>query len=148
MMQAQISDINREQENVIEEFSHFTDWTDKYEYLIDLGKALPPLDAKYKNELHAISGCQSKVWLHAEVKDDRLYLNADSDAAITKGIIALLIRIFSGKKVEEIASADLYFIEAIVLQSHLSPTRSNGLKSMIQHIRSYAHHLPGHRTDA
>ncbi len=137
-----VSDIQRVQDEIVEEFSLFSDWTEKYEYLIDLGKALPPLDVRYKNDLHAVKGCQSKVWLHAEVKDGKLYLNADSDAAITKGIIALLIRVYSGQKIVEISQANLFFIDAIGLQSHLSPTRSNGLKSMIQHIRSYAHHLP------
>jgi len=143
-MNTQVSGISKEQEQVIEEFSQFTDWSDKYEYLIDLGKALPPLPEKYKTDFYAIKGCQSKVWLHAEVKDGRLFLNADSDAFITKGIIALLIRVLSGQKVDEIATSDLFFIDAIGLKSHLSPTRSNGLKSMIQHIKSYARHIPDH----
>ncbi len=146
-MLTQVSDIQRVQDEVVEEFSHFSDWTEKYEYLIDLGKALPPLPEQYKNDLHSVKGCQSKVWLHADVKDGKLYLNADSDAAITKGIIALLIRVYSGQKTEEISQANLFFIDAIGLQSHLSPTRSNGLKSMIQHIRSYAHHLPAQKSD-
>jgi len=141
-MDTQVSDIIKGQEQVIEEFSQFTDWTDKYEYLIDLGKALPPLPEKYKTDFYAIKGCQSKVWLHAEVKHGRLYMNADSDAFITKGIIALLIRILSGQKVEDVAASDLFFIEEIGLKSHLSPGRSNGLKSMIQHIKSYARHVP------
>lgn len=145
-MQAQVSDMVRRQEAIIDEFSHFAEWSDKYEYLIDLGRSLPRLDEKYKNELHEVRGCQSKVWLHAEVKNGRLYLEADSDAAITKGIVALLIRIYDGQKVEDIASEKLFFIDAIGLQSHLSPTRSNGLKSMIQHIRSYAHHGQGTKT--
>lgn len=147
-MDAQISGISKEQEQVIEEFSQFTDWTDKYEYLIDIGKALPPLPEKYKTDFYTIKGCQSKVWLHAEVKNGRLYLNADSDAFITKGIIALLIRVLSGQKVEEIAISDLFFIDEIGLKSHLSPTRSNGLKSMIQHIRSYARYVPEPSSDA
>ena len=140
------SDIDREQDKVIEDFSQFTDWSDKYEYLIDLGKELPPLDPRYKTELHLVKGCQSKVWVHAEVKDNRVFLQADSDAVITKGIIALLIRVLSGQKAEDVASAELYFIDAIGLQSHLSPTRSNGLKSMIQLIRSYARHVPVEKT--
>lgn len=144
MMQTQVSGISKEQEHVIEEFSQFTDWTDKYEYLIDLGKALPPLQEKYKTDLFAIKGCQSKVWLHAEVKEGRIYLNADSDAFITKGIIALLIRVLSGQKVEDVANAELFFIDEIGLKSHLSPTRSNGLKSMVQQIKSYARHIPEH----
>ena len=140
-MATHVSDIKQEQETIIEEFSHFSDWSDKYEYLIDLGKELPPLDTRYKNELHTVKGCQSKVWVHADIRDGKLYLQADSDTVITKGIIALLIRVLSGQKTEDVAAADLYFIDAIGLKSHLSPTRSNGLKSMIQHIKSYAHHI-------
>jgi len=141
-MQTQVSGISMKQDQVIEEFSQFTDWTDKYEYLIDLGKALPPLPEKYKTDLFAIKGCQSKVWLHAEVKDGKLYLEADSDAFITKGIIALLIRVLSDQSIDDVANVDLYFIETIGLKSHLSPTRSNGLKSMVQQIKSYARHIP------
>ena len=141
-MDTQVSGIVKEQEQVIEEFAQFTDWTDKYEYLIDLGKALPPFSEKYKTDAFTIKGCQSKVWLYADVKNGRLFLNADSDAFITKGIIALLIRVLSGQKLEDIASADLFFIDAIGLKSHLSPTRSNGLKNMIQHIKSLAQHHP------
>lgn len=141
-MATQVSSVAQEQEQVIEEFAQFTDWSDKYEYLIDLGKELAPLDPKYKTDLYAVKGCQSKVWVHAEVKEGRIYLQADSDAVITKGIIALLIRVLSGQKVEDVAAAELYFIDAIGLKSHLSPTRSNGLKSMIQHIKSYARLTP------
>jgi cysteine desulfuration protein SufE len=141
-MQTTATTIGIEQERVIEEFSQFIDWADKYEYLIDIGKALPPIDPKYKTDIHLVKGCQSSVWLHADIREEKMYLFADSDTAITKGIIALLIRILDGKKVGEIEEADLYFIEAIGLKSHLSPTRSNGLKSMIQHIKSYAKHLP------
>lgn len=147
-MATQVSSVALEQEQVIEEFSQFTDWSDKYEYLIDLGKELAPLDPKYKTDLYAVKGCQSKVWVHAEVKDGRIYLQADSDAVITKGIIALLIRVLSGQKVEEVAGAELYFIDAIGLKSHLSPTRSNGLKSMIQHIKSYARYTPANVPDS
>lgn len=141
-MDTRATQINTEQDNVIEEFSQFTDWADRYEYLIDLGKALSPLDEKYKTEFHLVKGCQSKVWLHAEVQEDRLFLTADSDTVITKGIIALLIRVLGGQKLADIEGADLYFIDAIGLKSHLSPTRSNGLSSMIQLIKSYARHLP------
>jgi cysteine desulfuration protein SufE len=141
-MEIQPLSIRAEQDKVIEEFSQFTDWADRYEYLIDLGKALPPLDEKYKTDFHLVKGCQSRVWLHAEVKNGRLYLFADSDTVITKGIIALLIRVLNGQKLTEIENADLYFIAAIGLKSHLSPTRSNGLSSMVQHIKSYARHLP------
>jgi cysteine desulfuration protein SufE len=139
-MATQLSPILIEQDRVIEEFSELTEWSDKYEYLIDLGKELAPLNPAYKTDLHAVKGCQSKVWVHADIRDGRIYLQADSDAIITKGIIALLIRVLSGQKVEDVANADLYFIDAIGLKSHLSPTRSNGLKSMIQHIKSYARH--------
>ena len=142
-MQTAHSSIELEQEKVIEEFSQFTDWSDKYEYLIDLGKALPALDEKYKTEFHLVKGCQSKVWLHAYVKENKLYLVADSDTVITKGIIALLIRVLNGQDILDIEKADLTFIEAIGLKSHLSPTRSNGLISMIQHIKSYARNLAG-----
>lgn len=135
------STIDLEQEKVIEEFSQFTDWSDKYEYLIDLGKALPALDEKYKTEFHLVKGCQSKVWLQASVKNGKLYLEADSDTVITKGIIALLIRVLNGQEIHDIEKADLTFIDAIGLKSHLSPTRSNGLISMIQHIKSYARNL-------
>lgn len=141
-MQTRLSDINLAQDSVIEEFTQLPEWSDKYEYLIDLGKTLPPLDEKYKTDLHLVKGCQSKVWLQAEIRDDRMYLSADSDTVITKGIIALLIRVLSSHKLEEINSAELYFMDAIGLKSHLSPTRSNGLKSMIQLIKSYARHLP------
>jgi len=146
-MQDPLSTISSEQEKVIEEFSHFTDWSDKYEYLIDLGKALPPLDEKYKTEFHLVKGCQSKVWLHADVINDRMYLFADSDTVITKGIIALLIRVLDGQRLADIENAELSFIEAIGLNAHLSPTRSNGLTSMIRHIKSYARHLPDAHAD-
>lgn len=141
-MVTQASAIEKEQDIIIDEFSNFTDWSDKYEYLIDLGKALPPLNEKYKTEAHLVKGCQSKVWLHAEIREDRVFLFADSDTVITKGIIALLIRVLNGQKGIEIEKADLHFIEAIGLKSHLSPTRSNGLISMINHIKSYARILP------
>jgi cysteine desulfuration protein SufE len=141
-MNAGVSSIISEQDQIIEDFSQFSDWSDKYEYLIDLGKALPPLDDAFKTDAYLVKGCQSKVWLQAEVQHDRLMLNADSDTVITKGIIALLIRVLSGQRLREIENADLYFIDKIGLKSHLSPTRSNGLISMIQHIKSYAKHLP------
>lgn len=141
-MDTRATQINAQQDSVIDEFSQFTDWSDRYEYLIDLGKALPPLDEKYKTDFHLVKGCQSKVWLHAEVKDDTLILSADSDTVITKGIIALLIRVLGQQKLAAIEDAELYFIDAIGLKSHLSPTRSNGLSSMIQLIKSYARHLP------
>jgi len=147
-MSTSVSAIGQQQEEVIDEFSQFTDWSDKYEYLIDLGRELPPLDAKFRTELHEVKGCQSKVWVHADIVDGRMYIQADSNAAITKGIIALLIRVLSGQKIEDVANSDLYFIDAIGLKSHLSPTRSNGLKSMIQLIKSYARRSPAQITDA
>ena len=130
--------INEAQDEVIEEFSDLTDWMDKYQLLIDLGNELEPLDAKYKTDDNLIDGCQSRVWLHADMKDGLLCFTAESDALIVKGIIALLIRVLSGHTPEEIASADLYFIESIGLKDHLSPTRSNGLLAMLRQIKIYA----------
>ena len=130
--------INEAQDEVIEEFSDLTDWMDKYQLLIDLGNELEPLDAKYKTDDNLIDGCQSRVWLHADMKDGLIVFTADSDALIVKGIIALLIRVLSGHTPEEIASADLYFIERIGLKDHLSPTRSNGLLAMLRQIKIYA----------
>ncbi|MDR0186297.1 SufE family protein [Prevotella brunnea] len=130
--------INELQDEVIEEFSEFTDWMDKYQMLIDLGNELKPLGTQYKNEQNLIDGCQSRVWLQCDKVDDKLVFTADSDALITKGIIALLIRVISGHTPKEIMDADLYFIEKIGLRQHLSPTRSNGLLSMVKQIKSYA----------
>ena len=130
--------INEAQDEVIEEFSDLTDWMDKYQLLIDLGNELEPLDAKYKTDDNLIDGCQSRVWLHADMKDGLIVFTADSDALIVKGIIALLIRVLSGHTPDEIASADLYFIDRIGLKDHLSPTRSNGLLAMLKQIKIYA----------
>ncbi len=130
--------INEAQDEVIEEFADFTDWMDKYQMLIDLGNELKPLDDKYKTEDNLIDGCQSRVWLQADMKDGLLYFTAESDALIVKGIIALLIRVLSGHTPQEILDADLYFIDRIGLKDHLSPTRSNGLLAMIKQIRVYA----------
>ncbi|MFC2385179.1 MAG: SufE family protein [Hoylesella saccharolytica] len=130
--------INELQEEVIEEFSAFDDWMDKYQMLIDLGNELSPLDEKYKVENNLIEGCQSRVWLQCDLVDGLLVFTADSDALITKGIIALLIRVLSGHSPKEIAEADLHFIDAIGLKDHLSPTRSNGLLSMVKQIKAYA----------
>ena len=130
--------INEAQDAVIGEFEDFTDWMDKYQMLIDLGNTLPPLDAKYKVESNLIEGCQSRVWLQCDLVDGRLVFSADSDALITKGIIALLIRVISNHTPEEIAHTDLHFIDAIGLKDHLSPTRSNGLLSMVKQIKAYA----------
>ena len=130
--------INEQQDEVIEEFEGFSDWMDKYQMLIDLGNDLEPLDAKYKTEQNLIDGCQSRVWLQADYVDGQIVFTADSDALITKGIIALLIQVLSGHTPSEIANTDLYFIDRIGLKEHLSPTRSNGLLSMVKQIRMYA----------
>lgn len=130
--------INEAQDEVVEEFSSFDDWMDKYQMLIDLGNELEPLDAKYKTESNLIDGCQSRVWLQADYKDGLISFTADSDALIVKGIIALLIQVLSGHTPKEILGADLYFIDRIGLKDHLSPTRSNGLLAMVKQIRMYA----------
>ena len=129
--------INKIQDEVISEFEFFDDWMERYEYLIELGKTLPLIAEEYKTDDHIIKGCQSQVWLHADVKGDIIDFTADSDAVITKGIIALLIRVLSGQKAEEIAKTDLYFIDSIGLRDHLSPTRSNGLLSMVKQMKFY-----------
>lgn len=126
------------QDNIIEEFALFNDWMDKYNYLIELSKELPQIDPKLKNNDHIISGCQSKVWLNAELKNGKVVFTADSDAIITKGIIALLIRVLSNRTPEEIMNADLYFIDQIGLRENLSPTRSNGLLAMVKQMKLYA----------
>jgi cysteine desulfuration protein SufE len=130
--------INELQDEVIAEFNDFDDWMDRYQLLIDLGNDQKPLEEPYKTEQNLIEGCQSRVWLHAEEHDGKLIFKAESDALIVKGIIALLLRILSGHTPGEILAADLYFIERIGLREHLSPTRSNGLLSMIKQIRAYA----------
>ena len=126
------------QDEIIDEFSMFDDWDERYQYVIDLGKSLPLIDEKYKDDDHIVKGCQSKVWLHADQKEGRIVFTADSDAIITKGIIAILVRVFSGQKPADILSADMGFIDAIGLKEHLSPTRANGLVSMIKQIKMYA----------
>ena len=126
------------QEELIEEFAMFDDWMQRYEYMIDLGKSLPLIDKQHKTEDRVIKGCQSKVWLDAELKGDKIVFSADSDAIITKGIIAILIRVFSNQKPADILEADMDFIDAIGLKEHLSPTRANGLVSMIKNIKMYA----------
>lgn len=130
--------INEAQDQVIEEFSDFDDWMDKYQLLIDLGNEQAPIDEKYKTEQNLIEGCQSRVWLQADMIDGKIVFQAESDALITKGIIALLIKVLSGHTPDEILNTDLYFVEKIGLKEHLSPTRSNGLLSMIKQIRMYA----------
>lgn len=123
---------------IIEEFENFEDWTDKYDYLIEIGKSLPIIDEQYKIDNHLISGCQSKVWLHASYIDGIVVFKADSDAIITKGIVGLLIRVLSNQTTDEIINAKLEFIDKIGLKEHLSPTRSNGLLSMIKQMKLYA----------
>lgn len=130
--------INEIQDEIIEEFAEFTEWMDKYQMLIDLGNDLDALAPAYKNDQNLIDGCQSRVWLQCDIKDGKLVFTADSDALITKGIIALLIRVVSGHTPKEILDTDLYFIERIGLHQHLSPTRSNGLLSMVKKIKAYA----------
>jgi cysteine desulfuration protein SufE len=130
--------INEVQDSIIDEFSLFDDWMDKYNLLIDLGKELPVIDPKFKVKDFLIEGCQSKVWLHPEYNGSVISFTADSDAIITRGIVALLIKVLSNRTPEEIISADLYFIEKIGLRQNLSPTRSNGLLSMVRQIKLYA----------
>ncbi len=126
------------QEEIVEEFSLFDDWMQRYEYMIELGKSLPKIEEQYKTDDHLIKGCQSKVWVHAELVDGRLVFTADSDAIITKGIIAILIRAFSNQKPADIIAAKTDFIDQIGLKEHLSPTRANGLVSMIRQLKLYA----------
>ena len=126
------------QTEIVEEFEMFDDWMQKYEYLIDLGKELAPIEEQYKTEDNLIKGCQSRVWLHAEKQDGKIIYTADSDAIMTKGIIAILIRVLSGQQAAEIISADLSFIDTIGLKEQLSATRANGLVSMIKKIKLYA----------
>ena len=130
--------INEIQDEIIEEFSGFDDWMDKYQLLIDLGNEQEALDEKYKVESNLIDGCQSRVWLQADYVDGKITFTAESDALIVKGIVALLIRVLSGHTPQEILDADLYFIEQIGLKEHLSPTRSNGLLAMVKQMRVYA----------
>ncbi len=130
--------INEIQDAIIDEFSVFDDWLDKYDYLIELSRELPPIDEKHRNDQYVIKGCQSRVWVDAELRDGRIYYTADSDAIITKGIIALLIRVLNGQTPDDILSADLYFIDRIGLKENLSPTRANGLLAMIKQMRLYA----------
>lgn len=131
-------EITKIQQEIIEEFSFFDNWEDKYSYIIDLGKNIPLISDEFKTDQYLIEGCQSRVWLYAEHKNDRVYFYADSDAIITKGIIAVLIRAFSGQSAEDILSSEVSFIDRIGLKEHLSPTRANGLVSMISQMKLYA----------
>jgi len=126
------------QEEIIDEFSMFEDWMERYEYIIELGKSIPLIDTTFKTDDNLIVGCQSKVWLHSEIKDGEINFTADSDAILTKGIVAILLRVFNHQKPIDILGADLYFIDEIGLKEHLSPTRANGLVSMIKQIKLYA----------
>ena len=133
-----MSSIKEIQEEIIEEFAMYEDWMQRYEYMIELGKSLPLIDEKYKTDDNLIKGCQSKVWVHAEMEDEKLLFTADSDAIITKGIIAILVRAFSNQHPKDIIDADTGFIDEIGLKEHLSPTRANGLVSMIKQLKMYA----------
>ena len=130
--------ISEAQKEIIQEFSMFDDWMQRYEYMIELGKSLPLIDLQYKNEDYIIKGCQSKVWVHAYLEENKLVFTADSDAIITKGIIAILIRVFSHQHPDAILEANTDFIDKIGLKEHLSPTRANGLVSMIKQLKMYA----------
>ena len=130
--------IDEIQDEIIDEFSVFDDWMDKYALLIDLGNSLPPIEEKYKTNENLIEGCQSRVWLQADYRDGRIWFEAESDAIIVKGIVSLLVRVLSGRTPDEILNADLYLIDRIGLTEHLSPTRSNGLVAMVKQMRMYA----------
>jgi cysteine desulfuration protein SufE len=130
--------IREKEEQIIAEFSMFDDWMDKYNYLIEMGRSLPVIDEKYRTDQYLISGCQSQVWLYAEYIDGKVQYSADSDAIITKGIVNLLIRVISDETPEDILDADMEFINTIGLREHLSPTRSNGLTSMVKQMKLYA----------
>jgi len=131
-------DIKQIQESIIEEFSAFDDWMDKYSYLIELGNDLDGFDEQYRTQQHLIEGCQSKVWLHASLENGKVIFTGDSDAIIVKGIVALLIRVWNDQTPQDILDSDLYFVDQIGLKDHLSPTRSNGLVSMVKQMRLYA----------
>ncbi len=130
--------INEIQDSLIEEFGLFEDWTDKYEYLIDLGKKLPTLSGAFKTEDNVIKGCQSKVWLHASFQDGKVVYEADSEAVIVKGLISMLIRVLSNQTPEDILKTELYFIDEIGMSQHLAQTRSNGLLAMVKQMKNYA----------
>lgn len=130
--------INEKQEEIIEEFSQFDDWMDRYSLLIEIGNSLPTLNEKYKVPQNLIEGCQSRVWLNAELVDGKVIFEGESDAILVKGLVAMLIQVLSGHTPDEILNADLYFIEKIGLREHLSPTRSNGLLAMIKQMKMYA----------
>ncbi|MDR2282369.1 MAG: SufE family protein [Sphingobacterium sp.] len=130
--------INEIQDELIEDFAFYGDWMEKYEYIIQLGKELPLIDEEHKQEQYIIKGCQSKVWLYPELNEGKLYFSADSDAVITKGLVSLMVKVLSGHSPKEILDTDLYFIDQIGLKEHLSPTRANGLLSMVKQMKLYA----------
>jgi len=130
--------INEIQDELIEDFYFYQDWMEKYEYIIQLGKELPLINEEYKTDNYIIKGCQSKVWLYPELKDGEVHFTADSDAVITKGLVSLMVKVLSGHTPQEIAQANLYFIDEIGLKEHLSPTRANGLLSMVKQMKLYA----------
>ncbi len=123
------------EQDIVEEFSLFDNWEDKYEYIIDMGKKLPPLNEAYRTEENKIKGCQSQVWMHSELKDGKVYYEADSDAMIVKGLVSMLVRVFSGQKPEDIVNAPVKFIDDIGMTSHLAQTRSNGLRAMLKQMK-------------
>lgn len=131
-------DIDKVQDEIIEEFQAFDDWMDKYNYLIEISRDLPEYDLRYRNDEYVINGCQSKVWLKADLKNEKIEFNADSDAIIVKGIIALLLRVYTNRTPQEILDSKLYFVDSIGLRQNLSPTRSNGLLAMVKQIKLYA----------
>ncbi|WP_447642262.1 MULTISPECIES: SufE family protein [Chitinophagaceae] len=130
--------IEETQQEIIDDFEFLTDWMDKYEMIIQLGKELPLIDEQYKTDQYKIKGCQSQVWVHADYRDGKIYFTADSDAIITKGLISMIVKVYAGHTPDEILHTDLYFINKIGLHNHLSPTRSNGLASMVKQIKEYA----------
>lgn len=130
--------INEIQDELIEDFAFYGEWMEKYEYTIQLGKEVPLIDEKYKTDQFIIKGCQSKVWLYPEVIEGKVFFKADSDAVITKGLVSLMVKVLSGHTAKEIVDADLYFIDQIGLKEHLSPTRANGLLSMVKQMKLYA----------
>ena len=130
--------INEIENEIIEEFSFFDNWEEKYEYIIDFGKSLKPMDAAFKTDENKVAGCVSQVWLHSDCKDGRVTFEADSDAIITKGLVGLLVKVLSGQKPGDVANAELAFIDKIGMKEHLSPTRSNGLVNMIKHMKRAA----------
>jgi len=133
-----LKNINEIENGIIEEFSFFDNWEEKYEYIIDFGKSLKPMDAAFKTDENKVAGCVSQVWLHSDYKDGRVTFEADSDAIITKGLVGLLVKVLSGQKPGDVAKAELAFIDKIGMKEHLSPTRSNGLVNMIKHMKRAA----------